>query len=129
MTCPLEATRLKRYLPVEPFFSTNLLAMGFSLLWIHLRRPPLPGRFLAGGYACVCAAWRAGGASSLVQLGHRLALAGMSVKQSGQVLVAGEGEAGERWKRSTMRLTGLMTRKNTAAPMMSRVIARLMKSP
>src|SRR5215831_17571025 len=27
MTCPLEATRLKWYLPVEPFLTTNLPAM------------------------------------------------------------------------------------------------------
>jgi hypothetical protein len=64
-----------------------------------------------------------------VQLGHRLALAGISVKQSGQVFVAGDGEEGERWKRSIIRFTGFTTRKNTAAPMISRVSARLMKSP
>jgi hypothetical protein len=52
----------------------------------------------------------------------------MSVKQAGQVLVAGDGDAGDRRNRSTIRFIGLTTRKKTAAPMMIRVSAALMKS-
>ena len=64
-----------------------------------------------------------------MQLGHLVAFRGMSVKHAGQVLVAGDGDLGDRWNRSTIRFTGLTTRKNTAVPMMIRVSAWLMKSP
>ena len=88
-----------------------------------------PGVPRLAGYPGARAPSRAGVDSSLLQLGHRRALAGMSVKQSGQVFVAGEGGAGERWKRSIIRFTGLTTKKNTVAPMISRVKTWLMKSP
>ena len=80
-------------------------------------------------YAGAGAPSRPEGDSSLVQFGRRVAFSGMSVKHVGHVLVAGECEAGERLKRSIITFTGLTTRKNTAAPMMTTVSTRLMKSP
>ena len=64
-----------------------------------------------------------------MQLGHLVAFSGMSVKQAGQVLVAGDCDLGDRWNQSIIRFTGLTTRKNTAMPMMIKVSAWLMKSP